>query len=59
MQMITTLMISKFAFWRAISKILSTENQQLQFINNFEINKYGFNKDISFLSKYETFKHEG
>ena len=30
---------------------------ELQFIINFETNKFGFNKDISFLSKYETFKH--
>ena len=29
---------------------------ELQFIINFETNKFGFNKDISFLSKY-TFKH--
>ena len=30
---------------------------ELQFIINFETNKFGFNKDISFLSKYDTFKH--
>ena len=30
---------------------------ELQFIINFETNKFGFNKDISFLSKYYTFKH--
>ena len=30
---------------------------ELQFIINFERNKFGFNKDISFLSKYDTFKH--
>ena len=29
----------------------------LQFIINFETNKLGFNKDISFLGKYNTFKH--
>ena len=30
---------------------------ELQFIINFERNKFGFDKDISFLSKYDTFKH--
>ena len=30
---------------------------ELQFIIDFETNKFGFNKDISFLSKYDTFKH--
>ena len=30
---------------------------ELQFIINFETNKFGFNKDISFHSKYDTFKH--
>ena len=30
---------------------------ELQFIINFDSNKIGFNKDISFLSKYDTFKH--
>ena len=30
---------------------------ELQFIINFKTNKFGFNKDISFLSKYDTFKH--
>ena len=30
---------------------------ELQFIINFENNKLGFNKDISFLSKYDIFKH--
>ena len=30
---------------------------ELQFIINFEANKFGFNKDISFLSKYDTNKH--
>ena len=30
---------------------------ELQFIINFETNKFGFNKDIFFLSKYDTFKH--
>ena len=28
-----------------------------QFIINFETNKFGFNKDISFLRIYDTFKH--
>ena len=32
---------------------------ELQFIINFETNKSGFNKDIYFLSKYDTFKHKG
>ena len=32
---------------------------ELQFIINFETKKFGFNKDISFLSKYDTFKHQG
>ena len=32
---------------------------ELQFIINFETNKFGINKDISFLSKYDTFKHYG
>ena len=32
---------------------------ELQFIINFETNKFAFNKDISFLSKYDTFKHYG
>ena len=32
---------------------------ELQFIINFETNKFGFNKDISFLSKYDTHKHQG
>ena len=31
----------------------------MQFITNFEINKFGFDKDISFLSKYDTLKHQG
>ena len=30
---------------------------ELQFIIYFETNKFGFNKDISFLSKYDSFKH--
>ena len=30
---------------------------ELQFIINFETNRFGFNRDISFLSKYDTFKH--
>ena len=30
---------------------------ELQFIINFETNKFGFNKDISFISKYDTFKY--
>ena len=30
---------------------------ELQFIINFETNKFGFNKDISLLSKYDSFKH--
>ena len=30
---------------------------ELQFIINFETNKFGFNKDISLISKYDTFKH--
>ena len=30
---------------------------ELKFIINFEINNFGSNKDISFLSKYDTFKH--
>ena len=30
---------------------------ELQFIVNFESNKFGFNKDIYFLSNYDTFKH--
>ena len=30
---------------------------ELQFIINFETNMFGFNKDISFLSKYDTHKH--
>ena len=30
---------------------------ELQFIINFGANKFGFNKDISFLSKYDAFKH--
>ena len=30
---------------------------ELQFIINFVTNKFGFNKDISFLSRYDTFKH--
>ena len=30
---------------------------ELQFIINFETNRFAFNKDISFLSKYDTFKH--
>ena len=30
---------------------------EVQFITNFETNKFGFNKDISFFSKYYTFKH--
>ena len=30
---------------------------ELQFINNFETNKFDFNKDISFLIKYDTFRH--
>ena len=28
-----------------------------QFIINFKTNKFGFNKDISFLSKYDALKH--
>ena len=32
---------------------------ELQFIINFETNKCSFNKDISFLSKYDTYKHQG
>ena len=30
---------------------------ELQFIINFETTKFGFNKDISFLSKYDSNKH--
>ena len=30
---------------------------ELQFITNFETNKFGVNKDIYVLSKYDTFKH--
>ena len=30
---------------------------ELQFIIYFETNKLGFNKDISFLSKYDTLRH--
>ena len=30
---------------------------ELQFIINFETIKFGFNKDISFLSKYDTIRH--
>ena len=30
---------------------------ELQFIINFENNKFGLNKDISVLSKYDTLKH--
>ena len=30
---------------------------ELQFIINFETNKFGLNKDIFFVSKYDTFKH--
>ena len=30
---------------------------ELQFIINFETNRFGFNRYISFLSKYDTFKH--
>ena len=30
---------------------------ELQFIINFETKKFGLNKDISFLSRYDTFKH--
>ena len=32
---------------------------ELQFIINLETNKFGFNKDVSFLSGYDTFKHKG
>ena len=30
---------------------------ELQFLINFETNMFGFNRDISFLSKYDTFQH--
>ena len=33
------------------------ELTERQFIINFEINRFGFNKDIYFLSKYYSFKH--
>ena len=32
---------------------------ELQIIISFETNNFDFNKDISFLSKYDTFKHQG
>ena len=32
---------------------------ELQFVINFETNKFGFYKDISFLRKYDTFMHKG
>ena len=32
---------------------------EFQFIINFQTNKFGVNKDISFLSRYDTPKHKG
>ena len=58
MQMITILMI----FWFEILKGNFKDSKrrkltELQFIINFERSKFGFNKDISLLSKYDALKH--